>query len=248
MQWGAVSLDPGAEQELSVGDVDIMIRRTPEDWRIMVEGLPANDSGIGDRWVIIRSRKETDLHILPATPDLPVVLKPEEPIALTPRACAQYEVVLPLWIKVFSRRKASDSAAGDPLLDVPTQIIRRTWFGTNEAGEVAYGWKFSGSRRYPHVPGSFSVPLLIRNDSDSILWFERMLLRVVHLDLFQVEGRIVSDDVTVAFRGAEQFSQVTYGRGKGKKANRGRPIAEHRQSASSDIIRKSFIWLRDLAV
>jgi hypothetical protein len=246
--WGALSVDIDEEQDFSIGDVALRVRRTPEDWRVMVEGSPVTDPGINGRWTVVRAREQTGIRILPATPDLPVVLKPEEPIALTPRATAQYDIVLPLWIRIFPCKEKNDSPVGGDLLDIPTQLVRRTWFGTDEAGEVAYGWKFSGTRRYVRTADTFRVPLRIKNESDSILWFERMLLRVVHLNLYQIEGRLVSDDVTVAFRGAEQFSQVTYGSGKTQKPSRAHPIAVHRQSVSSDIIRKSFIWLRDLAV
>ncbi|TVR67314.1 MAG: hypothetical protein EA427_14080 [Spirochaetaceae bacterium] len=247
--WGIVELEPGEERAISIGELDLQFRRTAEEWRLGLFGNPVTAGGAVPGWRSIPALGNTRPNLVPATPDLPVVLKPANPIALVPGATVHYKLTLPIWIKLIVTGKRGREVTTETLADLPSHLIKRTWFGTVEAGEVAYGWRFSPQTDHANRAvrrDEFSVPLTIKNRSDAVLWFERLMLRVVHLDLYQADGGIVSNSVTVNYKGLEQYSQITWGDGRSMIKSGFHKISGCREVASNDIIRKSFIWLRDL--
>ncbi len=244
--WGDVELEPGKDRSVSVGEVELRFARNEADWRVGYFGRIVGDSGLVEGWRTVPGTGLAPPRLLPATPDLPVVLKPDTPVALVPGASVHYEVSLPIWVRVTVAGKRGRDLFTDTLADLPSHMIKRTWFGTPETGEVAYGWRFSPENSRSPRRDEFSVPLTIRNRSESVLWFERLLLRVVHLDLYGTGSGVTSNSVTVSFKGLEQYSQITWGDGQSLIRAGYRKLAGCREPASNDIIRKSFIWLRDL--
>ncbi|SIQ01216.1 hypothetical protein SAMN05920897_102205 [Alkalispirochaeta americana] len=246
--WGPVNLDHHESREFSWGSLRITCTRTLTDWNLEYEnrGILLTDT-VTEHRVILPARNSFP-HFLPATHDKPVLLRPAHPIALAPGTSVHYQVFLPLWIQVVTAPLGQQILSGEAFLDLPTSPLKRTWFGTFESGESAYQHRFTPLDVPDQPADQYMVPLTISNDSSSVLWFERFLLRVIHLDLFQAEDGIVSNHVKVAFRGADQFSQITYGDGKALRRGGARQCSSQRQPSSGDLIRKSFLWLRDLAV
>ena len=214
-------------------------------YRIHVDGGPAQSAGVAG-WHDAHVRANGRVLIEPATPDLPVVLRPSIPIALSCGESVHYRILLPLWIRVVV-----DAATGgcrrEILFDLPSRTLKRTWFGAADGGEIAYVRAFDPQSREAYQGHQCVVPVTIRNSSDSVLWFERFLLRVVHLDLYRVGRYIESNGVTVAFKGREQLSQISFESARTTIERGGTPLTTSRIPAGSDIIRKSFLWLKSLA-
>ena len=246
--WGDISLQDPGETSLSLADLEVRVARRHGVYRIHLDGAVANQlPAIPDGWREVHVGADTRLAIVPATPDLPVVLKPQEPIAVAPGQSVTYRVALPVWIRVVTLdRDQRRGAREETLLDLPVRTLKRTWFGTAEAGEVGYGWSFLPRAREAHLRHRFSVPLTVHNGSQSVLWFERLLLRVVHLDIYRVNAALESNGVTVSFKGSEQLSQITFEPASSVSARGGELLGGHRVSTSQDIIKRSFLWLRDL--
>jgi hypothetical protein len=246
--WGTIAFEDPEEVSFTLAELDVRIIHKDGSYRVHLDGPPLkNRLGISSGWNELHIPPSSVISLEPATPDLPIVLRPQEPIAVAPDAEISYRVQLPLWVRLVAvpqrNRKSSDP---DVLFDLPTQALKRTWFGNGEAGEIGYSWRFlprSAERYQRHL---FSVPLTIRNSSQTVLWFERLLLRVIHLDLYRVNRQIETNKVTVSFKGSEQLSQVTF-EPPGSATNRGaKLLSEHREPANQDILRRSFLWLRDL--
>lgn len=246
--WGVIYDPEDSDRVVTIGSIELRLAKAEHGWKMHLSGPTVAASILATGWHEIHSSTGMTGHLLPATPDLPVVLKPTSPIAVLPGTSAHYRVVLPLWIKIVFLSQSMRGTTNEPYADIPTRLVKRTWFGTGETGEIAYGWSFSPAAHYPLRRDEFCVPLTIKNGSQSTLWFERFLLRVIHLDLYETETGLQTNPVNVVFKGAEQFSQVTYGDGRIHKQRVEQRIGIRRQSSSSDIIRKSFLWLRDLAV
>ncbi|MEX2442857.1 MAG: hypothetical protein WD492_04600 [Alkalispirochaeta sp.] len=246
--WGTIAFEDPEEVSFTLSELEVRIIHKDDSYRIHLDGnLLKNRVGISSGWNEVHIPPSSALSLEPATPDLPIVLRPQEPIALAPGAEISYRVQLPLWVRLVAvpgrNRKGSER---DILFDLPAQTLKRTWFGTGESGEIGYSWRFlprSTERYQKHL---FCVPLIIRNSSQTVLWFERLLLRVIHLDLYRVARQIETNRVTVSFKGSEQLSQVTF-EPPASAAQRGaKLLSEHRETANQDIIRRSFLWLRDL--
>lgn len=247
--WGPLSFEDPEEVAYTLADLEMRIVYRDGSYRIHLDGSPIkNQAGVLPGWNEIHIAQSAGLTLEPATPDLPIVLRPQEPIAVAPAADISCRVQLPLWVRLVSvpreYRRGSDSF---PLFDIPTVALKRTWFGSGETGEIGYSWKFLPRSKERYQRHLFTVPVTIRNSSQSVLWFERLLLRVVHLDLYRVNRQIETNHVTVAFKGSEQLSQVSFEPSSSTAQRGAKLIAERREPAGQDIIRRSFLWLRDLA-
>ena len=248
VSWGTLALEPGLEQTVSLGETEIRLVAEDDRYRVHVSGSAIERTAtavVG--WRDIFTKPGTSLSVEPASPDLPVVLKPREPIALGPGRTVHYEVLVPTWLRLLEvTTDARKTPRKTVLLDLPTRVLKRTWFGTAESGEVAYGWGFDSRSRESYQRHHLVVPLEIRNQSQSVLWFERLLLRVVHLDLFRVHSRIETNAVTVTFKGSEQLSNINYQSTQDKQLQGAVLVGDRRTEANPDILRRSFLWLRDL--
>ncbi len=247
--WGQLSFEDPEEVALTLSDLEIRIVHKDGSYRVHLDGAPMkNQAGVLPGWNEIHVSPSAVLTLEPATPDLPVVLRPQEPIAVAPGASISYRVQLPLWVRLVSvpheSRRGLETVA---LFDVPTAALKRTWFGSRESGEIGYSWKFLPRSKERYQRHLFTVPLTIRNSSQSVLWFERLFLRVVHLDLYRVNRQLETNQVTVSFKGSEQLSQVSFEPASNTAQRGAKLIAERREPANQDIIRRSFLWLRDLA-
>ncbi len=247
--WGQLSFEDPEEVALTLSDLEMRIVHKDGSHRVHLDGAPIkNQAGALPGWNELHLPPSAVLTLEPATPDLPVVLRPLEPIALAPGAEISYRVQLPLWVRLVAvpstYRKVSETVA---LFDVPTTALKRTWFGSGESGEISYSWKFLPRSKERYQRHLFTVPLTIRNSSQSVLWFERLLLRVVHLDLYRMNRQLETNQVTVSFKGSEQLSQVSFEPPASTEQRGATLLAERREPANQDIIRRSFLWLRDLA-
>lgn len=122
-------------------------------------------------------------------------------MALSCGEVVRYRVLLPLWVRITKIGSGWDGRR-EILFDMPCRILKRTWFGAVDGGEIAYVRRFEPQSRESYQRYQYVVPVTIHNSSDAVLWFERFLLRVVHLDLYRFEDRIESNGVTVTFQGA----------------------------------------------
>jgi hypothetical protein len=247
--WSPLSLSDPGESAFSIGDLEGRIVLRAGCYRLHLDGKVVGDTtptraGWRELYVAPNAR----LSFEPATPDLPIVLKPNEPVAVAPEQTVRYLIRLPLWVRLVATTPQENRRGErqDLFLDVPTRELKRTWFGTSESGDVGYGWSFLPRVAAAPQRNLFTVPLTIVNSSPSVLWFERLLLRVVHLDLYQFGDGIESNGVTVAFKGVDHFSQITFEESPSVVNRGGTLLSSRRVNVGQDIVRRSFLWLREL--
>lgn len=243
--WSELDIAEGSEVSRSVGDLQLRIVRSNHIYRIHMDGGPARSEGVAG-WHDAHVGANGRVRVEPATPNLPIVLRPTIPIALSCGESVHYRVLLPLWIRITTDGGMTGYRR-EVLFDLPCRTLKRTWFGAAGGGEIAYVRAFDPQSREAYQNHQCVVPVTIRNSSDSVLWFERFLLRVVHLDLYRMDRCIESNGVTVAFKGREQLSQISFESARTTIEQGGAPLTTSRIPAGSDIIRKSFLWLKSLA-
>lgn len=246
--WGTVAFEDPEELAFTLSQLEIRIVHKDGSYRVHLDGEPLKGRvGVSSGWNELHIPAASVLSLEPATPDLPIVLRPQEPIVVVPGAKISYRVQLPLWVRLVAlpenNRKTTNR---DMIFDLPTEPLKRTWFGNGESGEIGYSRQFLPRSKERYQRHLFSVPLTIHNASQTVLWFERLLLRVIHLDLYRVNRQIETNQVTVAFKGSEQLSQVTFEPPNSAATRGAQLISERRVPANQDIIGRSFLWLRDL--
>ncbi len=248
--WGPVTLEIGESKHWQVGRRRLWLRREAERW------LYATDlAGVGSQEVLISgARKSPELPwrsimglgqespvLLPALPDKPILLKASDPVQILPGGELSLVVAVPAFLRL---------EAGSPIFDLETDPASRTWFGDPQAGEAAYALEIADwmvGRLAQKGGAHVHVPLRIKNDSQGILSFQRLLVRVVHLSLF-VEGEtLFTNDVAVTFRSVNQYSQITFSGHSSLGEGSATLLQEPRQKVSDNLIRRSFLFFRALA-
>jgi hypothetical protein len=247
--WSPLALSDPGESTFSIGDLEGRVVLRDGCYRLHLDGKVVGETGpIPAGWRELHVAPSATLAFEPATPDLPIVLKPQEAVAVAPDQTVRYLVRLPLWVRLIANTpyEGRRGERQDVFLDAPTRELKRTWFGTSESGDVGYGWSFLPRVAAPPQRNLFTVPLTIINTSPSVLWFDRLLLRVVHLDLYRFGDHVESNGVTVAFKGVDHFSQITFEESHAITSRGGTLLSSRRVYAGQDIVRRSFLWLREL--
>lgn len=254
--WGSHPLPPGADRTLTLGPLELGIRRRPREiWLSHRPGAgtrgttwtdPRSPSGEEDAW----TRWPVDdgigeLALTPTFPDRPVVVEPEHPFRLLPGTRARIFVRVPLWVRVLA------PAGGATLTEVPSVLLSDTWWGTFTEGELCY-WLQTTARREvePEVfaPHLAVCPLQLVNRSDDELPVERIALRVTHLTLFGDRGRLWSDETRVRYRGTDEGSRVEVGGTRPEEAPEAVRVAEPREEPPSrGLSVRSFARIRALS-
>lgn len=232
-QWGRALVTSGQETSLKVGPVRLEISRDADTWYYRI----VDDSDVTKWRTVIGCDAMT---VRPAFPDLPVIIVPTEPVCVL--RSALYSFVLPVdpWVQLVAERKGRPP---EVVLDIPTARLHRVWFGSSEHGEPAYQAPFD-----PFAPGEspdgVHISVQIQNSSPSALWFEQIAVRVNELDVGTLGHELVSNPVTIVFKGTDQLSTVNVGSfAAGKKPT---VVTPRRVTGGNDLIRKSFVFLREL--
>lgn len=246
--WKEFSLFDGSDSSITIGNLEVRIVGKSGGARIHLDGRALESTELKEGWRDISLPEDYQIRIVPRTPDLPVVLRPDEPIELAVDARFDFEVLLPVWAEIrhtYGKYRKRDDGL---LFDLPTRSLKRSWFGTPESGEVAYTWSFSPNVRRTYQRFLMTVPVTIENRSNATLHFERFLLRVIHLGVYRINNQLSTNHVTVVFKGSEQMSQITFEPNDSVARRGGILLSSPRMNSSNDMIRKSFGWLKELAI
>jgi len=246
--WGTFPIESGHDRSISIGDLEARVVGVEDGFRIHIDGRALLTTPELPGWRNISLPAGHDLRFRPRTPDLPVVLRADEPVVIAVDGELAFEVLLPLWWElghVDSRVRRDTSGV---LFDLPSKSLKRSWFGTPESGEVAYSWRFNPRSRRAYQRHLLTVPVTIVNKSATILRFERFLLRAVNLGVYKRGAHLATNGVTVAFKGSEQLSQIIFESHEKMVKQGNELLGPPREQGGNDMIRKSFGWLRDLAV
>ena len=191
-------------------------------------------------WNSIIGISNESAKLLPALPDQPVLLKSSHPVQILPAARLKLVLAVPIWIQL---------SGTVTVFDLETDPLSRTWFGDPLAGESAYALSIEDwTVREEEQPGGgyVQVPLEIVNASQELLSFQRLLVRVVHLSLFGAGDLLFTNDVSVTFRSVNQYSQVSFSGSSSLEPGGSALLQEPRQSVSGNLIRRSFLFFRNL--
>jgi hypothetical protein len=160
------------------------------------------------RWV--SPSGEATIILRPTFPDRLLVLDPESPFHLLPRAEARVFVRVPLWIRVELLLR-DDSSRGLILGEFPSAVLSDTWWGDFMEGEVAYWIPTTARReiRSDHIAPHLAVcSLSIANRGETDLRVEKLALRSTQLSIFSRDSTLWSDTAQVTYRGDEEDTIV----------------------------------------
>jgi len=135
------------------------------------------------------------------------------------------------------------------MCEIPSVRLSDTWFGTPANGDLCYALDSTLERSSADLDiGLRAVcSLILRNSAKEDLKFERIAVHVEHLKLFSADDRFWTNEITVAFRGTEEVSNVTYGTTPPSTVSGACRVSGPRQSFDRSLIKRSFNLFREIA-
>lgn len=208
--WGTTEFVAGTTKRWEIGPLNLWVKRLTQEWWLAFErddnyrqqpaaALDCDDSAWADHPGVeryITRQAQTQLHIMPALADRPVVTRPLVPLHLCAGEEATIFVSLPVWIRI---------EAGQQKLLIKELAIQRlsdTWFGSSTLeGELCYASTTHCRLDLGEIPAHAYraiTPVLIQNRSDQILVMERLNLPVHHLSVYASdENRLWTSGVSL---------------------------------------------------
>lgn len=248
--WGTVALDVGEGRHWQLGHRRLWLQRESERWLWATDmegggGVEVAVSGASKPpelpWKSIIGLGKGGPVLLPAMPDKPILLKAADPVQILSGGELSLVVAVPVFVRL---------EAGAPIFDLESCSASRTWFGDPQAGESAYALEIADwmvGRTAQKGRAHVHVPLLIKNASQDILSFQRLLVRVVHLSLYGEQETLLTNDVAVTFSSVNQYSQISFSDRSSLDTGEARLLQEPREKVSKSLIRRSFHFFRALA-
>jgi len=213
--WGRYRIPQGDPLRIQLGFLSVLVRKEGDELWVSHEIAPEDapdlaDRPLGEEWSRWGASERSDeIEILPAFPDRPLVLQPEEPFHLLPGARARIFVRVPLWVRV-----TVPGANGATLMEIPTLTLSDTWWGTPQEGELCYWLHIMARREAPPSvfrPDRIICPLNLVNKARDELPVEKTLLRVDHLSVFRGSNTLWSDEIRVGYKGEDEGSEIEMG-------------------------------------
>ena len=126
-----------------------------------------------------------------------MVAKPLSVLNISPKGVADFFIGVPAWIEVMAE------CQGDliPLNAYPTELLSKTWHGTNLVGSVAFALKTYARRTFvakDWPEHDIVCSISISNKGGEMLPFDRLYLETDHLAVFENEGRLWSNAARIS--------------------------------------------------
>lgn len=157
------------------------------------------------RWALA-GEDSNSIRLQPVFPDRTVIVLPEFPFRLVPGANVKIYTRIPVNVLISATGKGKR-----PLIEVPSVILAKTWFGAFTEGESCF-WLTTRARRSvsgeAFLPHLVVCPIFIRNSSDEDLHIEKLALRVQRMSIFSHENRLWSDNIEIHHKGSGDQSDV----------------------------------------
>ena len=196
--WGEHTVEPEIETSLRLGPLDLAFTQESGEIRLRI-GDPLWSRFVPGEW-------DGRIRLSPLLPDRLVLVKPESDFWLLRGARARIYIRVPLTVRI-------EALGPHPLtlIDVPTEPMSDTWWGTPEEGELSY-WLDTRARREVHS-GEFEehlciCPLELKNFSAEDLKVGRIALRVAYLSVYRDGTRLWSDETRVHYVGGDAESRI----------------------------------------
>lgn len=204
--WGEHHLKESYIVKLAVGKANFQMFKYIDEFQIssstndleldeaLIENIKLEDTTNVDCKRFIVGQNVEKLIILPALPDLAIIVKPDNPIVVLPNKEAQFFVTIPIWVQF--RLKKNNKL----LMEEPSLIRSKTWFGDIMDGEMCYSLTTSAKRDYTTLkPKDHRIitPIKIKNTKKLNLSFEKICIRVNHLKVFTGEKRLWTNSIEV---------------------------------------------------
>lgn len=255
--WDPVAVKADTLYQADFSTLTVWLKRSREDWYLASRrpGRETDPSPLREvkaaklrqdlsfsRWVV--GHDISTVQFVPAMPDRSIVVRPAVPLKVPAGKDVLFFMSIPVWVRVLAQ-----PPDGIPLCELPTLILSNTWFGEPTSGELCYALRTGAMRSLEEIekrPYTAVCPVSIRNRASKELNFERLCVRVEHLNVYKGQQRLWTNQLEVRFQGEEHSSQVTIGKGAPRFAEDLKKVCVAREPVEKTLLKQSFSFLRSL--
>ena len=185
------------------------------------------------------------LHVVPALPNKSVVFRNTKNIKVSPGQLANLYFRIPLTIQFYFQEVKEETR----LLEIPLQRLSDTWFGEADNGEPAFSIGSNYDKTFDEVQVTSweaVAPVEIVNNTASLLDLQRLILRVEDFSLFLKNGQLLSNQISIDFKGQEHAGSVNLTTRKEIHGQKPTQMAKPRSNDSRNLLRKSFYFIKNI--
>ncbi len=196
----------------------IWVERIESEWHVL--SMAERDNGAEARSMFLRrslkptsshwrhylQRESSPVQPSPVLPDRPVVIRPDRALTILPGQSTIFYLQLPVWFRL-----STTGPRAARIFEEPLTVLTRTWFGDPVTGELCWGLNTRLHHSLDSVETAAWIavcPILIENDAETALDFEKICVHVENLSVFRGPRRLWANSLNVIFRGPDQASQI----------------------------------------
>jgi hypothetical protein len=253
--WTKYTIDNDSIYFWKIGNIEFWIRKINKEWQIATKSVKEDDnkfvtanivSDSGNlEWKSFIADKTRTLTILPAMPDRPLVLRPQNTLKLLPEMSVQLYVHIPVWIQLYSGTARKENL----ICEFANTTLSSTWFGDPDNGVLSYSLpddlntSFEKSALLSH---KVLCPLKITNNAASILDFQRLSLQVEFFNIYAEKSLLFTNEIKVKFKGENNVSDISYSNQAPSFITNSKLISAARNLERNSVLKKSFHFIKSL--
>lgn len=255
--WEKYKIEQKEFLDIKIGEYQCIVRRNNKAWDVVLEKLNKSvrpsivvtDKSLEKTkkdWRTIISDTLNTILVLPALPDKPVVLKPENIFRILPHAFITIYIKFAVWVQLYSGGIKKDE---NLMLEFSSTELSNTWFGAPDEGEAAYSSFFYPVSEYTNDlegPDYIVSPIKLINESSSVLDFERLSVPVMYLTLYSLNHLLFSNEIRIKYKGENQVADVSYAKQPPAIHQGMKQISVPRKEVPGGILHKSFHLLKSI--
>ena len=205
-----------------------------------VEGID-NDSEVFH----FQSGKSNALIVVPAFPQKAVVFRNNKTIKISADESANLYFRIPLVMQFYYHEVKEENR----LFEIPLQRLSDTWFGEADNGEPAFSIGSNYDTEFADInalPWEAITPVEIINNTTGVFELQRLILRVEDFSLFLKSKQLLSNHVSIEFKGPEHAGSVNLLVKKEIHGQKPLQLAKPRNAVARNLLRKSFFFIKNI--
>jgi hypothetical protein len=253
--WKPVRIEKNNTYFWEIGPLKLWLQKNIDEYLIGFEQSPEDTAqnsvtaaGLREKpetvtWNRFVYNNETDIiQVLPTMHDRAVLVGSEIPVKILPQSRALFFISVPIWLRVYAGKNKKAQ-----LTEIPTVVLSNTWFGDTISGELCYGLKTRARRSLETMetlPNKVICPVQAKNLSQEQLDFQKLLVHVEHLKIYQGKTKLWTNEVTITYFSTDQPSQIDYSRKTPTFEEGCSLLSEERIPPDTSLLKKSFSFFK----
>ena len=253
--WKKYQIKVNQTLGFKAGYAEVFIKHVSNGWLVKTTSLAQAvdemeaikvDDLLDDQEVLhFYSGNTSELILVPALPNKAVVFRNNKTIKVSAGESTRLFFTIPISMQFYFDEVKDETR----LTEVPLRRLSDTWFGEMDNGEPAYS---IGSTYYKSLAEVDArvweaiVSVEIINNTFGVLDLQRLILRVEEFNLYRKGDQILTNHVTIEFKGQEQVESVNLSTRDDIHGDKFEQVANKRLSDSKKLLRRSFFFIKNI--